>query len=157
MMRWFGRVLCAGAAVMLTAAPLLAQRPGVLSLRVRMNQKPVPVTVAPGAKLTVLGWTPLVSSLPDPMGSVDARVKADGFPPVGITYPADTEVDTDILLGQFLVRKTPPGFTYTQAHQAFGPIEFENGSTTPALLTFQCGGAGAVTGSCVFTIRTSVK
>jgi hypothetical protein len=136
------------------AAP--AGRSGALSLRVRVNES-ARLSVAPRTTVTLVGWTPLVTSLPEPLASMDARVRADDFPPEGLTAAPGTAVDQDLLVGQFLIEKNPAGFAYRPGFQQFGPLEFQNGSPAPAGLIFQCGGAGKVAGFCVFTLTTLVS
>jgi hypothetical protein len=151
-----GRRLLAAAALVLHAAGAgAAPRTGVLSLRARINGKPVPLTVAPGTSVSIAGWTLLVTAMPEPLASVDARMRADDFPAVGVSFPAE-DADRELLLGQFVVRRASPGFSYEAGHQTFGPIELQNASAAPATLTFVCGGAGKVDGYCVFALRTSI-
>ncbi len=98
--------------------------------------------------MEVIGWTPVVNNASAAFGSIAAYIICGACTFLAMS-PAQP---TQLYIGQFTVAAGPPIIVYP-AWQQNGNYRVINNFTGALNMTFGCQG-GAVTGACLFAVRT---
>ncbi|MEO8191013.1 MAG: hypothetical protein ABI682_11785 [Acidobacteriota bacterium] len=141
-----GILLAAVLAMGLVCSPATANT-GAGQIQVNTGTTVV-VSLFTNQALDLVGWTPVVNSASASFGNIAAYVVCGActFASVSPTQP------TTLYVGQFTVAAGPPIIVYP-AWQQNGNYRIVNNFGNALNMTFGCQG-GAVTGACLFAIRT---
>ncbi|MEO8191783.1 MAG: hypothetical protein ABI682_15725 [Acidobacteriota bacterium] len=133
--------------LMLSSSQVLASS-GNSGVQVNTNTT-VTGTVANNTAFVIVGWVPVVNSMSAGFGNIAAYVNC-GFC-IFASFGGVTQ-SSNAYVGQFTAQAGPPIILYP-AYQSNGSMNLVNNTGTSLGLTLGCQG-GAVTGACLFNIRT---